>query len=215
MFFALFRVLNGLAKIASGEDRPIGPMTREVAAQAESSTLFGAQLSSTFLGSDDLSVKVLTVVLIILMSDRPHHAAAAEMKNMPAAALDNPFAQQQKILLYALPVIFAVSGVNFPIGVLIYWLTTNLWSMAQQFSSSDGCRRGVAGRERAERRISGVGSPEPGPGADAGSTNGVRAEGEAPKPQRQQPKKQSRSQRGGGKRPPGGAQGKPRPGGQS
>lgn len=53
-------------------------------------------------------------------------------KNMPAAALEGPFAQQQKIL-YVLPLIFAVSGVNFPIGVLLYWLTTNLWTMFQQF----------------------------------------------------------------------------------
>jgi YidC/Oxa1 family membrane protein insertase len=55
------------------------------------------------------------------------------MKNMPASALDNPFAQQQKVLLYVLPLVFAVSGVNFPIGVLLYWLTTNVWSMGQQF----------------------------------------------------------------------------------
>jgi YidC/Oxa1 family membrane protein insertase len=54
-------------------------------------------------------------------------------KNMPASAMDNPFAQQQKILLYVFPLIFAVSGVNFPIGVLLYWLTTNIWSMGQQF----------------------------------------------------------------------------------
>src|SRR6478752_6161853 len=55
------------------------------------------------------------------------------MKNMPPAALQGPMAQQQKILLYVLPLIFAFSGVNFPIGVLIYWTTTNLWSMGQQF----------------------------------------------------------------------------------
>ena len=54
-------------------------------------------------------------------------------KNMPASAMDNPFAQQQKILLYVFPVIFAVSGVNFPVGVLLYWLTTNVWTMGQQF----------------------------------------------------------------------------------
>ena len=41
--------------------------------------------------------------------------------------------QQQKILLYVFPIIFAVGGVGFPIGVLIYWSTTNLWSMFQQF----------------------------------------------------------------------------------
>ena len=52
---------------------------------------------------------------------------------MPAAALDNPFAKQQKMLMYILPLFFAISGVNFPIGVLLYWLTTNVWSMGQQF----------------------------------------------------------------------------------
>jgi YidC/Oxa1 family membrane protein insertase len=41
--------------------------------------------------------------------------------------------QQQKIMLYVFPVIFAVSGVNFPVGVLIYWSTTNLWTFGQQF----------------------------------------------------------------------------------
>jgi YidC/Oxa1 family membrane protein insertase len=41
--------------------------------------------------------------------------------------------QQQKIMLYLFPVIFAVTGVNFPIGVLIYWSTTNLWTWGQQY----------------------------------------------------------------------------------
>ena len=36
-------------------------------------------------------------------------------------------------MLYAFPLIFAISGVNFPIGVLIYWSTTNLWTWGQQF----------------------------------------------------------------------------------
>ena len=41
--------------------------------------------------------------------------------------------QQQKIMLYVFPVIFAVSGINFPVGVLLYWFTTNVWTMGQQF----------------------------------------------------------------------------------
>jgi YidC/Oxa1 family membrane protein insertase len=52
---------------------------------------------------------------------------------MPASALDNPFAKQQKVLLYLMPLMFIFSGVTFAIGVLLYWLTTNLWSMGQQF----------------------------------------------------------------------------------
>jgi YidC/Oxa1 family membrane protein insertase len=41
--------------------------------------------------------------------------------------------QQQKIMLYLFPLIFAISGVNFPVGVLIYWSTTNFWTWGQQY----------------------------------------------------------------------------------
>ena len=54
-------------------------------------------------------------------------------KNMPPEALTGPFAQQQKMMLYIFPIIFAVGGINFPVGVLIYWFTSNLWTMGQQF----------------------------------------------------------------------------------
>ena len=36
-------------------------------------------------------------------------------------------------MLYVFPLVFAVGGVNFPVGVLIYWFTSNLWTMGQQF----------------------------------------------------------------------------------
>ncbi len=56
------------------------------------------------------------------------------IKGMPKMdASNNMMLQQQKIMLYLFPVIFAVSGVNFPVGVLIYWSTTNLWTWGQQF----------------------------------------------------------------------------------
>ena len=130
IFFALFRVLNTGIRHGTG----IGALTPALAHQADQSTIFGAPLSSTFMSSDQLSTKIVTVVLIILMSATTFTTQRQlMMKNMPASAMDNPFAQQQKILLYVLPLVFAVSGVNFPIGVLLYWLTTNLWSMGQQF----------------------------------------------------------------------------------
>jgi YidC/Oxa1 family membrane protein insertase len=50
-------------------------------------------------------------------------------RNGPA---EGQMAQQQKILLYVFPVLFLFYGFKFPIGVLLYWLTTNVWSMAQQ-----------------------------------------------------------------------------------
>jgi YidC/Oxa1 family membrane protein insertase len=78
---------------------------------------------------------VLTAVMIVLMSLSQFITQRQLMaKNTSSASMEgNPFAQQQKLMLYILPIIFAVSGVNFPIGVLLYWLTTNVWSMGQQF----------------------------------------------------------------------------------
>src|SRR5664279_2000987 len=146
IFFALFRVLNNLAGIAAGTKPPIGPLTPEVAAQANASTIFGAPLSATFQhtltivnnvavsGPSSINTKIVCVVMIVLMSASTFTTQRQlMMKNMPASALDNPFAKQQKVLLYLMPLMFVFSGVTFAIGVLLYWLTTNLWSMGQQF----------------------------------------------------------------------------------
>jgi YidC/Oxa1 family membrane protein insertase len=54
-------------------------------------------------------------------------------KNMSEEAMQSPFMRQQKIMLYILPLVFGIGGINFPIGVLVYWTTTNVWTMAQQF----------------------------------------------------------------------------------
>jgi YidC/Oxa1 family membrane protein insertase len=131
IFFALFQVLNGI-----GKEPPDGKgsLSDEMARQAADATILGAPISDKFLGADDLTVQIVTLVMIVLMSATTFITQKQLMsKNMPADAMNNPFAQQQKILLYVFPLIFAVSGVNFPIGVLLYWLTTNLWSMGQQF----------------------------------------------------------------------------------
>jgi YidC/Oxa1 family membrane protein insertase len=143
IFFALFRVLNSLPALSSG-DYPranLGPLTQQLAAQAESATIFGAPLSGTFMtaanfgdGSQAMHIRVVTIILVIAMSVTTFTTQRQlTMKNMPPAALQGPMAQQQKMLMYIFPLIFAFSGVNFPIGVLIYWTTTNLWTMGQQF----------------------------------------------------------------------------------
>ncbi|RNI19651.1 membrane protein insertase YidC [Flexivirga caeni] len=136
-FFALFRVLDRLKDIGSGNHHPIGWMTKSLAKQAESSHLFDVQLSASFMHPGDspmAATRFLTVLLIVIMSVTVFTTQHQLMrKNMPASALDNPLAKQQKYIMYIMPVFFAVSGVNFPIGVLLYWVTTNLWTMGQQF----------------------------------------------------------------------------------
>jgi YidC/Oxa1 family membrane protein insertase len=146
VFFALFRMLYALPDIASGKKPPIGPMTAELAAQANASTIFGAPLSATFQHTilivngvstqipSTTNTKIVCVVMIILMSSSQFISMRQLlMKNMPASALDNPAAKMQKNMMYLMPLMFIFSGVTFPIGVLLYWLTTNLWTMGQQF----------------------------------------------------------------------------------
>jgi YidC/Oxa1 family membrane protein insertase len=132
IFFALFTVLNGI-----GKNPPVahGVLTQQDVANAAQAKFFGAPISETFLGTSSGTVKIVTVILIAFMSLTTFTTQRQLMvKGMPKMdSSNNMMLQQQKIMLYLFPVIFAVSGVNFPIGVLIYWSTTNLWTWGQQF----------------------------------------------------------------------------------
>ena len=130
IFFALFQVLN--TKLKSGG---IGLLTPELAAQAEDATIFGAKLSESFLQTTgNPSAKIVSAVLIIAMVATTFLTQRQlTRKNMPKAALEGPMARQQQLIMYALPFIFIITGPNFPVGVLIYWTTTNLWTMGQQY----------------------------------------------------------------------------------
>jgi YidC/Oxa1 family membrane protein insertase len=39
----------------------------------------------------------------------------------------------QRLMMYALPVVFTPFVINFPAGLIVYWITTNLWTMGQQW----------------------------------------------------------------------------------
>jgi YidC/Oxa1 family membrane protein insertase len=132
IFFALFTVLNGIGKTPIDTKGVLTEADGVSAAQAE---FFGAPISQTFLGSDSGTVKLVTIFLIAFMSLTTFTTQRQLMtKGMPKMdSSNNMMLQQQKIMLYAFPIIFAITGVNFPVGVLIYWSTTNLWTWGQQY----------------------------------------------------------------------------------
>lgn len=41
-------------------------------------------------------------------------------------------AQSQKVMLYIFPIMYAASSAVLPLGVLVYWSASNVWTMAQQ-----------------------------------------------------------------------------------
>ena len=130
IFFALFTVLNGIS-----QNKSHGFLKGEYLISAQQANFFGAPLSGTFLGTSDSGTKLVAILLIAFMSATTFTTQRQLMvKGMPKMdSSNNMMLQQQKIMLYLFPIIFAVTGVNFPIGVLIYWSTTNLWTWGQQF----------------------------------------------------------------------------------
>ncbi|MEU2198612.1 membrane protein insertase YidC [Isoptericola sp. NPDC019482] len=191
IFFALFRVLNNLQGIAEGTHKAIGPIDQRIAGDIESSSLFGAQLSDVFRTTDSTTSRVVVICLIILMSATMFFTQRQlTMKNMPKAALEGPMASTQKMMLYILPVIFLISGINFPVGVLIYWVISNLWSMGQQFYTikkmpAPGSEAERLLKEKQARKAAAKGAIEATP----------EPEPEKPRGQREQPKRKNRQKR--------------------
>ena len=192
IFFALFTVLNGIGK---NPPQARGVLTSEIAAQMAKAEFFGAPISQTFLGSSDGTVKIVTVFLIFLMSLTTFTTQRQLMvKGMPKLdSSNNMMLQQQKIMLYLFPVIFAVSGVNFPIGVLIYWSTTNFWTWGQQFYViKRNPTPGSPAWEELQAKKAKKSGQEP-----EGESNGGGVATEEPKPmgQREQPKNKKKKRR--------------------
>jgi YidC/Oxa1 family membrane protein insertase len=105
-----------------------------------------------------------------------------------------PFMQQQKMLMYVFPVMFAVFGINFPVGVLVYWLTTNVWTMGQQmFVIRRNPTPGSLAYQQRQERLNASGRLKEEPKA-VNATDGAE-EPQAVPAKRTQPKRQSKAQR--------------------
>jgi YidC/Oxa1 family membrane protein insertase len=135
VFFALFTVIRNFktdAEAAYG-------LTAQQLAEGAQAKVFGAPISAAFnspgslldeLGAEALTVRLVAFIMVVGMGASTFWTQRQLMAR--AGTTDPQQVMVQKLLLYVLPLSFAVSGVFFPIGVLLYWLTTNVWSMGQQ-----------------------------------------------------------------------------------
>jgi YidC/Oxa1 family membrane protein insertase len=189
-FFALFHVLSYVAK-----GNTVGVLDQATVNQARAATIFGAPISHSFLSdAGSVTTRVVAAIMIVLMTATTFTTQRQLMvKNQPLGQA-NPMMQQQKILLYVFPAMFAIFGINFPIGVLIYWLTTNLWTMGQQFyvirrnptpgsAAAEALDKRRADRSAAKQVSGSDPAPEPVP------------EVVEPKVVRQQPKREPKAKR--------------------
>jgi len=212
IFFALFRLIDQAAK----HNKSNGFLSSDAARSFGEAEIFGrVPLSASFTSPGDAGSIVLVVaaLLVLAMTATTFITQRQLMsKNMPPDALTGPYAQQQKVLLYVLPVVFAVGGIAFPIGVILYWTTSNLWTMGQQFyvirnNPAPGTEAFKAKEERDRRKKEAAAAKH---GGGSGGVETLTAETTTESPtagsssaeaalneqrRRQQPKKQTRSQR--------------------
>ncbi|MBV9335715.1 MAG: membrane protein insertase YidC [Solirubrobacterales bacterium] len=146
----------------------------QAAHHTTATTPCGAGHGAGFLFIPDLTDKATGWVLIVLLALYVGSQLASSLM-MSSPMMD----QTQRRLMLLLPLFFVVVVINFPAGLLVYWITTNLWTMGQQYTvrrmigpptpvpatAGAGPRSGGDGR-------AGPGGGEPPPEPDANGSSG-------------------------------------------
>jgi YidC/Oxa1 family membrane protein insertase len=135
IFISMFTVLQAMAN-----GRPVYGMSQELVDSARSAHIFGAPLPANFfMSSTDIAgfdagvvqTKVVLGIFVAISSLTTFLTVRQSVTRSMAQMPDNPMAQQQKILMYISP-LFAFFSLNFPLGLIMYWVTTNVWTLGQQ-----------------------------------------------------------------------------------
>ena len=200
VFFSLFNVLRS---VAEGNVRY--GFTEELVESAQQALVFGAPIAAHFNSSSEellalgasnaVMAKVIIAVACAVMGTTTFLTMRQSMKRSVAQMPDNPMMQTQKIMMYLAP-LFGLFGLMMPVGVLLYWVTSNVWTMVQQHFLY---RNQPAPGQAATAKVGGTnGSAKGMLGRKKKPSESAPQPVEQPKIERKQPKKQSRSKRTGG-----------------
>jgi YidC/Oxa1 family membrane protein insertase len=224
VFFALFGVLRAIS-----QDHAKYGLTSAVVASAQHAHIFGVTVADKFLASIKpptlyhiSGTSRLVIILTVLVSATTTFLTVRQstkrgmMPQMTGPAdSSNPMASSQKFMAYIVPV-FALSGLYWQYGLVLYWVTTNLWTLGQQhvlfrrfppLTPAAGAAAGTGGTtvvkqqivKSAPRRPAGAGKPAA-TGGNKPATAGNKPPGTPAKPAaNRRPVNQLR----GGNKPPG------------
>ncbi|NJP30570.1 membrane protein insertase YidC [Micromonospora thermarum] len=138
VFLGLFHVLR---RLSPGNDlKTLYGWSVDQFQSASAAKLFTAPIAGKFgstteelalLGANGTTVKVMAGVLVLVMMGTTY-LTSRQMILKTGWAEDPQQRMIQKLMLYGIPLSLLVSGAIFPIGVIIYWVTNNLFTLAQQ-----------------------------------------------------------------------------------
>jgi YidC/Oxa1 family membrane protein insertase len=137
VFIALFGVLRAISEWQPGQAPKYG-LTVPVVESALHARIFGVSLADAFLfhhPTPPLHAR-LVILLAVAVSATTTYLTMRQsqrrgmMQTSPDP--DNPMAQSQKYMMYIAP-FFALTGLYWQFGLVIYWVTTNVWTLGQQY----------------------------------------------------------------------------------
>ena len=137
IFFALFYVLRAIAEWKPGQASKYG-LTTPILQSAQKATIFGVHLGDKLLFSHQsvpIHVAVVIVLTVIVSASTTFMTVRQTSKRglmQTNVDPDNPMAATQKYMMYIVP-FFSLTGLYWQYGLVLYWVTTNLWTLGQQF----------------------------------------------------------------------------------
>jgi len=137
LFFALFNVLRGIADWKAGTPTPYG-LSESVVKSAQNANILGAHISDKVLFTGTMYVPlhakivILCAVAISVTTTFMTVRQSTKRGMTPQMTPDNPMAASQKYMAYIVP-FFALSGLYWAFGLVLYWVTTNVWTLGQQY----------------------------------------------------------------------------------
>jgi YidC/Oxa1 family membrane protein insertase len=139
IFFALFYVLREIAEWKPGQVPKYG-LTVPVLESAQKATIFGVHLYDKLLfphtAGMGLGPSIVAAITVALSATTTFLTVRQTSKRglMQTATVDpdNPMAGMQKYMMYVVP-FFSLTGLYWQYGLVLYWLTTNVWTLGQQY----------------------------------------------------------------------------------
>jgi len=136
IFFALFSVLRYIAEWHKGDPLQYH-LTEKLIVSAQHAKIFGATIADKVLFTNGLHVplhaKIVIVIVVVISMTTTYLTVRQSMKRgMMPTGKDTPMGQSQKLMAYIMP-LFALTGLYWQFGLVLYWVTTNLWTLGQQY----------------------------------------------------------------------------------
>jgi YidC/Oxa1 family membrane protein insertase len=185
VFFALFNVLRGIADWKSGPT-PYG-LPESVVKSAQNANIFGAHISDKVLFTGYMHVPlhakivILCFVTISVITTFMTVRQSTKRGMTPQMTPDNPMAASQKYMAYIVP-FFALSGLYWAFGLVLYWVTTNVWTLGQQWVLFKRYPAPVPGAAPAAGGTAAPAADRPAPAKPTTASRLTSAKSVAPKP---------------------------------